>query len=112
MYSYSVKELEKIIEEKKQKEEETKQIKNKKKRMKTGKKAMWAGLSMCIILIIFSMIMVWLDKDTQTTSILGGAGVAAIPFIFGIYDKYSTEISIKNMDMNYIEDYDEKEGLY
>ena len=80
--------------------------------MKTGKKALWLGLGLCMALIVFSMIMVWCDKDTQTTAIFAGAGVAAIPFIFGIYEKYSTKISIKNMEMNFIEDYDEKEGIY
>lgn len=84
----------------------------KKRRMKTGKKAMWTGMGICIVLILFSMVMVWCDKDTQTTAIFGGAGVTAIPFIFGIYEKYATEISKKNMDMNFIEDYDEKEGIY
>ena len=87
-------------------------IKKKKPKMKTGKKALWVGMWFCIVLIIFSMAMIMIDKDTNTTSILGGAGVAAIPFMFGIYEKYSTEISLKNMEENYIENYDEKMGIY
>lgn len=83
-----------------------------KKRMKTGKKAMWTGMFVCVVLIVFSMVMVVIDKDTNTTSLLAGAGVAAIPFLFGIYEKYSTEISLKHMEENYIPNYDEKNGLY
>ena len=85
---------------------------NKKKRMKTGKKALWAGFIISVALIVFGMAMVVIDKDTQTTSILAGAGVAIIPFLFGIYEKFSTEISLKHMEENYIEDYDEKNGIY
>lgn len=84
----------------------------KKKKMKTGKRALWVGLAFCMILVAFSMAMIMIDKDTQTTSILGGAGVAAIPFLFGIYEKYSTQISLKNMEENFIEDYDERMGIY
>ena len=87
-------------------------IRKKKPKMKTGKKALWVGMWFCIVLIVFSMVMIVIDKDTNTTSILGGAGVAAIPFMFGIYEKYSTEISLKNMEENYIENYDEKMGIY
>lgn len=83
-----------------------------KKKMKTGKKALWTSLLISIALIVFSMAMIVMDKDTQTTSILGGAGVASIPFLFGIYEKFSTEISLKNMEKNFIEDYDEKQGIY
>ena len=107
-------ELETYIQNKK--EEETrinyKKIQNTKPKMKTGKKAMWVGMFFCIILVMFSMAMIMIDKDTNTTSILGGAGVAAIPFLFGIYEKYSTEISLKNMEENFIEDYDKKMGIY
>ena len=97
---------------KREAQQKYKPIRKKKPKMKTGKKALWVGMWFCIVLIIFSMAMIMIDKDTNTTSILGGAGVAAIPFMFGIYEKYSTEISLKNMEENYIEDYDEKMGIY
>lgn len=106
MDNLSIEELEKMLDEKKKIEKRIK------KKMKTEKKAMWAGLISCIILILFSMVMVVIDKDTQTTAIFGGAGVLAIPFIFGIYEKYSTDINLKHMEKNYIEDYDNKEGIY
>lgn len=106
-------ELENHIETRKREaQQEYRPIREKKPKMKTGKKALWVGMLFCIVLIIFSMAMIMIDKDTNTTSILGGAGVAAIPFMFGIYEKYSTEISLKNMEENYIENYDEKMGIY
>lgn len=106
-------EIENHIEARKREaQQEYEPIRKKKPKMKTSKKALWVGMWFCIILIVFSMAMIIIDKDTNTTSILGGAGVAAIPFMFGIYEKYSTEISLKNMEENYIENYDEKMGIY
>lgn len=86
--------------------------KKKKRRMKTGKKAFWAGMIMSIALIVFSAIMVVLDKDTQTVAIFAGAGVACIALLFGIYEKHSTKINLKHMEKNYIPNYDEERGLY
>lgn len=102
---YTLKELEAMISKQK------KGTRRRKRKMKTEKKALWSGLMACIILIVFSMVMVVIDKDTQTTAIFGAAGVTAIPFIFGIYEKFSTDINLKHMEKNYIQDYDEKEGL-
>lgn len=86
--------------------------KKKKRRMKTGKKAFWLGFSICVILIMFSALMVLIDKDTQTVAIFAGAGVSMIPIIFGIYEYHSTKISLKHMEKNYIPNYDEERGLY
>ena len=80
--------------------------------MKTGKLAFVAGVTSCIILVVFAMVMVFLEKDTQTNAIFGGAGVVAITIMFGIYEKYSTDISLKHMEKNYIPDYDERERIY
>lgn len=107
MAKLSIDELERILDEKKKINK-----KKKRKRMKTEKKALLAGMTVAITLIIFSMVMVVLDKDTQTTAIFGGAGVAIIPFMFGIYKHHSTKINLVHMEKNYIEDYDEKEGIY
>ena len=80
--------------------------------MKTGKKAFWMGMIMCIALIVFSGMMVVLDKDTQTVTIFAGAGVACITILFGIYEKHSTKISLKHMEENYNPNYDEERGIY
>ena len=103
---YSIEELETMLKEKK------KVPKKKRKKMKTGKKAFWLGMFFSIALIIFSGVMIFVDKDTTTVAIFGGAGVACIPILFSIYEKRSNEISLKHMEKNYIEDYDDKEGIY
>lgn len=109
MDDINIKDLKDILENLKKQDEI---VKKKRRKMKTGKKALWLGMLASVVLVVFSMAMIVLDKDTQTTSILGGAGVAAIPVLFGIYEKYSTQINLKHMEENYIVDYDEKEGIY
>lgn len=88
-----------------------KPIKSKKK-MKTSKKAFWLGMTMSIGLIIFSAVMILMDKDTSTVSIFGGAGVACIPVLFGIYERYSNQLSLKHMEMDYNPNYDNDNNLY
>lgn len=87
-------------------------VKKQKKKMKTGKKALRAGVFLCSVLIIFAMVMVFIDKDTTSNAIFASAGVVCITVMFGIYEKFSTDISLKHMEENYIPDYDEKKGLY
>lgn len=101
MEDLDIKELEKILKKKKSK-----------KKMKTGKKAFWLGFMLSISLIVFSGIMVIMDKDTQTVAIFAGAGVAVLPFIFGIYEHFSTKINLKHMEKGYNPDYDDEKGLY
>lgn len=84
--------------------------KKRRKRMTTAKKAFITATAFCILLVVFSAVMIVLDKDTMTVSVFGGAGVACIPILFGIYDKYSNEISLKHMEMNYDPNYDENQG--
>ena len=50
--------------QKREAQQEYAPIREKKPKMKTGKKALWVGMWFCIILIIFSMAMIMIDKDT------------------------------------------------
>ena len=80
--------------------------------MKTGKKAFWAGMFVALGLIVFSAVMVYMGKDTHTVSIFAGSGVVCVSILFGIYEKYSTQISLKHMEEDYNPNYDEERGLY
>lgn len=96
-------------------EEELKRLlksKKSKRKMKTGKKGFWTGMIISIILLIFSAVMVILDKDTQTVAIFAGAGVSIIPFNLAIYQNNSTKENLVHMEKNYIENYDQQEGIY
>lgn len=83
-----------------------------KKRMKTGKKVLAAAFALCSILIIFTMIMICMDKDTTSLSILATAGVGILPVMYGIYDNFNTKINLKHMEKNYNPNYDEERGIY
>lgn len=121
---YSVEELEKLIELKKtqielhkiETQEEQKIIrvgkqKKKKKRMKFGKKMLVLSFVTCFVLILFTMVMIYIGKDTTSLTILAGAGVGVLPVMYGVYDHYSTQISLKHMEENYIPNYDDEMGL-
>lgn len=83
-----------------------------KKRMTTSKFAFWLGFLFAFGLVIFSCVMIVINKDTPTVSVLGGAGVAAIPFLFSIYRKNSTAINLKHMELDYNPNYDDDHNLY
>lgn len=83
-----------------------------KKKMKFGKKALVAAFLICIILIIFTMAMIILEKDTTSLTILATAGVGILPIMYGIYDHFNTKINLKHMEENYIENYDDERGIY
>ena len=91
---------------------ENKKLKKHKRKMKFGKKALVTGFTICIILLLFTMCMIVLGKDTTSLTILAGAGVGVLPILYGIYDHYSTKISIKHMEENYNPNYDEEKGIY
>ena len=86
--------------------------KRKRKRMKSGKKALFLAFGICAVLILFTMAMILLGKDTTSLTILATAGVGILPIMYGIYDKYETQINLKHMEKNYIPDYDERNGIY
>lgn len=96
------------------KEQDTLEVehKNHRKKLKFGKKILASSVGIAISLIIFSMVMIYQGKDTSTLAILATAGVGVIPFMYNIYDKNNTQINLKHMEKNYIEDYDEKNNLY
>lgn len=83
-----------------------------KKRMKFGKKALVAAFVICVILIIFTMAMVYMGKDTTSLTILAAAGVGILPVMYGIYDHYNTKINLKHMQENYNPNYDDERGIY
>lgn len=101
----SVKELKNLLNQKKTK-------KKRRKKMKFGKRALAAAFTICAILIIFAMVMIYMGKDTTTLTVLATAGVGVLPVMYGIYDHYNTKINLKHMEENYIPDYDEQEGIY
>lgn len=80
--------------------------------MKTGKRALCAGFAIAIVLIIFTMIMIYFEKDTNSLAILATAGVGILPIMYGIYDKSQRMINLKHMEENYNPNYDEENGLY
>jgi len=83
-----------------------------KRRMKTSKKALYIAFVICTVLILFTMAMIVLGKDTSSLGILATAGVGILPVMYAIYERGSTEEKRIHMEKNYIPDYDEKEGLY
>lgn len=84
----------------------------KKKRMKSGKKALFLAFVICILLMVFTMAMIFLEKDTSSLQILATAGVGILPIMYGIYEHGNTKINLKHMEENYEPDYDEKHGIY
>lgn len=88
------------------------ELKKKRKRMKSGKKALFLAFGICAVLILFTMAMIFLGKDTTSLTILATAGVGILPIMYGIYDKHETQINLKHMEKNYIPDYDERNGIY
>ena len=84
----------------------------KRKRMKSGKKALFLAFVICILLMVFTMVMIALEKDTSSLEILATAGVGILPVMYGIYEHSNTKINLKHMEENYEPDYDEKHGIY
>lgn len=82
------------------------------KKMKTSKKALLAAFTIAIMLILFSMLMIYLEKDTSTLEILATAGVGCLPIMYGIYSHNSTKINLKHMEECYDPNYDDNQGLY
>lgn len=83
-----------------------------KRKLKTGKKALGAAFTICGILLIFTMVMIVLEKDTTSLQIIAAAGVGILPIMYGIYDHYNTKINLKHMEENYNPNYDEERGIY
>lgn len=84
----------------------------KKKRMKTSKKVLLIAFTICILLIIFTMGMIVLGRDTHSLSILATAGVGILPIMYGIYQAGSTKENLKHMEKDYNPNYDEERGIY
>lgn len=84
----------------------------KRKRMKSGKKALFLAFGICIVLMIFAMAMIFLEKDTSSLQILATAGVGILPIMYGIYAHSNTKINLKHMEENYDPNYDENQGIY
>lgn len=123
----SVEQLEKYLEEKKEcekilkEEQERQQIqekpveknrKKKKKKMKFSKKLLVSYFFVCAILILFTMVMIVMGKDTTSLTILAGAGVGCLAIMTGLYDHYETKLNLKHMEKNYIPGYDEYKNQY
>lgn len=80
--------------------------------MKFGKKILASAFTICTFLVLFTMAMIYMEKDTTSLTILAGAGVGILPVMYGIYDNYNTKINLKHMEENYIPNYDEEMGIY
>lgn len=83
-----------------------------KRKMKSGKKALFLAFGICTVLLIFTMGMIYLQRDTTSLSILATASVGILPIMYGIYDHSQTKINLKHMDENYDPNYDENHNLY
>lgn len=83
-----------------------------KRRMKTSKKILFLAFFIAIVLILFTMAMIALGKDTQTLEILATAGVGVLPVMYGIYTHSNTKINLQHMKEDYDPNYDENNGLY
>ncbi len=106
MDNLDVKELEKMLKDKK------KVYKKEKKRMKFGKKILNSAFVACSILVLFTMVMIYFGKDTTSLTILAGAGVGILPIMYGIYDNYNTKINLMHMEKNYNPNYDDENNIY
>lgn len=102
-------ELEMIIQSRMQ---AAKKPKKKKKRMSSNKKALFLAFGICGVLLTFTMLMIYLEKDTSSLSILATAGVGILPIFYNIYNKAETKINLKHMEENYNPNYDEEKGIY
>ena len=105
MADLSVKELEDMLAKKKKE-------KIRRKKMKSKKKALFLAFGICVVLITFTMTMIFLGKDTTSLGILATAGVGILPVMYNIYNKSETQINLKHMEKNYIQNYDEERGIY
>lgn len=83
-----------------------------KKHMKTSKKAFWTYMIICAVILVYIMILLWFDKDSNTLSILAGTVVAAIAAVYKIYTDSSDKEKAIHMEKNYNPNYDKEEGIY
>lgn len=93
-------------------EERESATKKPKKKMKTSKKALYTAFLIAIILIIFTMAMIFMDKDNGSLEILATAGVGCLPIMYGIYSHNNTKINLKHMEEDYDPNYNENNGIY
>lgn len=82
------------------------------RKMKSGKRALFLAFALCAVLIAFTMAMIFSGKDTTSLTILATSGVGILPIMYAIYTQSETKINLKHMEENYIENYDEKRGIY
>lgn len=86
--------------------------KKRKKKMKSVKKAMWFILIWALIIQLYVMFMIARLGDTMSLAILAGTVFTEAFAAFLAYLSYKTKINLKNMEMNFIPDYDDKNNLY
>lgn len=102
MDKYTEKELEEMLKEKRKQ----------KRRMKTGKKALLSYFIACSILVIFTMLMIYLERDSSALNTLAEVGLKGLPVVYGVYQANSYFINKKHMEQNYNPNYDEENNLY
>lgn len=93
-------------------EEQAKPRKERKKRMQTSKKALYTAFCIALMLIFFTMAMIFLDKDNSSLEILATAGVGCLPIMYGIYSHNNTKINLKHMEQDYDPNYDDNHNIY
>lgn len=82
-----------------------------KKKMSSDKKAFWMFMTWCSVIQIITLYMAILMQSETLLAIFAVEAVAGPVFTYKFYLEYKKEINLKHMEMNYIPDYDEINGI-
>ena len=82
-----------------------------KKRTRTDKKAFWLFMAWCTIIQIITLSMAIQMASETLLVIFAVEAVAGPVFVYKFYLEYNREINLKHMEMNYVQDYDEINGI-
>lgn len=82
-----------------------------KKRTRTDKKAFWAFMIWCTVIQIITLYMAIRLQSETLLGIFAVEAVAGPIFVYKFYLEYNREINLKHMEMNYVKDYDEINGI-
>lgn len=82
-----------------------------KKRTRTDKKAFWAFMVWCFVIQVVTLYMAIKLQSETLLGIFAVEAVAGPVFVYKFYLEYNKELNLKHMEMNYINDYDEINGI-
>ena len=82
-----------------------------KKKMSSDKKAFWMFMLWCSVIQVITLYMAIIVRSETILAIFAVEAVAGPVFTYKFYLEYKKEINLKHMDMNYIPDYNEINGI-